>query len=153
MPLRLVGVSEGSRPRLEHRIGELGLTSVVTLCPWLAAKPFREQFACSTLVVFPSDFEGFGLPAVEAMRLGIPVIVTPDPALLEVTAGHATVVEGEGPDALVRAVDLALRMPEADLVAAKRYAGRFTWANFASAVRSLLADAAATVPQPQAATV
>jgi glycosyltransferase involved in cell wall biosynthesis len=141
MPLRVVGVGDSERARLERRVGELGLTSVVTVCPWLAKETFREQFASSSLVVFPSDFEGFGLPAVEAMQLGIPVVVTPEPALLEVTAGHATVVEGDGPGALARAVTVAVQMPDRDRHAAQRHAGRFTWGNFASGVRSVLAEA------------
>jgi glycosyltransferase involved in cell wall biosynthesis len=151
--LRLVGVSERDRPRLDQRIDELGMTTVVTVSPWLTTECFREQFTSSSLVVFPSDFEGFGLPAVEAMRLGIPVIITPDPALLEVTSGHAIVVDGEGPGALARAVDVALAVPEGDLAAAKAYAQRFTWANFASGVRNVLAGTAATVSQTQVAHV
>jgi glycosyltransferase involved in cell wall biosynthesis len=150
MSLRLVGVPQSERSRLRDRVAELGLTGVVTLSPWLTEESFREQFASSDLVVFPSDFEGFGLPAVEAMRLGIPVVITPDPALLEVTAGHATVVDGEGPAALAKAVAVALEVPAGDLAAAKRYAARFTWANFASGVRSLLTEAveSARAPRP-----
>ena len=140
LPLRLVGVSERDRRPLQERVNELGLTSVVTVSPWIPKASFQEQFASSSLVVFPSDFEGFGLPAAEAMRLGIPVVITPEPALLEVTAGHATVLDGDGPAALVRAVDTALQLPAADLAAARRHADRFTWASFASGVRSLLAE-------------
>jgi glycosyltransferase involved in cell wall biosynthesis len=143
LPLRLVGVPASERDRLEARVVELGLADVVTVNPWLSKTEFQEAFASSSLVVFPSDFEGFGLPAVEAMRLGIPVVITPEPALLEVTAGHATVVEGEGPEALAQAV-LAARdsSPEA-LAAAERHAAGFTWAHFASDVRGLLGEALA----------
>lgn len=147
LPLRLVGVSARDRRRLEARVVELGLTSVVTVHAWLPKRAFEAQFASSSLVVFPSDFEGFGLPAVEAMRLGIPVVITPEPALLEVTSGHATVVQGEGPDALARAVETARHTSPADLEAAKRHAERFTWANFASGVRGVLAEAAAPARQ------
>ena len=153
MPLRLVGISGRDRPRLEARIAELGLTALVTVNPWLAQESFQEQFASSSLVVFPSDFEGFGLPAVEAMRLGIPVVITPEPALLEVTQGHATVLDGAGPGALVRAVDVARRRPAGDLARAQGYAERFTWASFASAVRELLADVVATESASQRDTV
>ena len=100
LALRVVGVPGSERAGHEERIETLGLKSVVTVQPWLSKETFQEQFASSSLVVFPSDFEGFGLPAVEAMRLGIPLVITPEPALLEVTAGHATVIEGHGPSAL-----------------------------------------------------
>ncbi len=136
--LRLVGIAAADRPRLLRRVTELGLADVVTVSPWLSDAEYREQFAASSLVVFPSDFEGFGLPAVEAMRLGIPVVITPEPALLEVTDGHATVMEGVEPDSLARAVEKALQTPARDLDAAQNDADRFTWANFASGVRGVL---------------
>lgn len=141
LPLRLVGVPARQQAALEARVAQLGLADVVSVRPWLTAQQFREEFASSSLVVFPSDFEGFGLPALEAMRLGIPVVITPEPALLEVTAGHATVVDGTGPAALAGAVERALRVPAESLRAARRHADGFTWANFASGVRSLLAEA------------
>jgi glycosyltransferase involved in cell wall biosynthesis len=141
LPLSLVGVPDRDRARLQARVDALGLGGVVTVSPWLTDDAFREQFASSSLVVLPSDFEGFGLPAVEAMRLGIPVVITPEPALLEVTGGHATVVNGEGAEALAKAVDVALQTSSRDLAAAKRHAGQFTWASFAAAVRGLLVDA------------
>ncbi len=150
LPLRLVGVSARDRSRLEARIAELGLTAVVEVNPWLPKEAFEEQFASSRLVVFPSDFEGFGLPAVEAMRLGIPVVITPEPALLEVTNGHATVVDGEGPEALARAVNSARQVSPAALAAAKKYSEDFSWANFASGVRGLLAAAHSPAPVPKA---
>ncbi len=127
---------------------ELGLAGVVTISPWLPKEVFREQFASSSLVVFPSDFEGFGLPTVEAMRLGIPVVITPEPALLEVTGGHATVVDGEGPEALARAVEVARHASPEAIAAARRHAAAFTWANFASGVRGLLGEATAPAPAP-----
>jgi glycosyltransferase involved in cell wall biosynthesis len=140
LSLRLVGVAAAERRRLQRAVTELGLADVVTVSPWLSDAEYREQFAASSLVVFPSDFEGFGLPAVEAMRLRIPVVITPDPALLEVTDGHATVMEDVEPEPLARAVEKALQTPARDLDAAQKDADRFTWANFASGVRGVLAE-------------
>jgi glycosyltransferase involved in cell wall biosynthesis len=37
----------------------------------------------------PSHFEGYGLPAAEAVRLGTPTVISPDPALHEATGGAA----------------------------------------------------------------
>lgn len=141
LPLRVVGVPEHERGRVERRVAALDLGEVVTVQPWLAKPELEREFASSSLVVFPSDFEGFGLPAVEAMRLGIPVVISRDPALLEVAGGHATVVEGEGPGALADAVDAAWRATPEHLAAARRHAAGFTWAGFAAAVRGALADA------------
>ena len=79
------------RDAVEARVAALGLSDLVTIRPWLSRADFQRCFSSAALVVFPSDHEGFGLPAVEAMRLGIPLVVTPDKALLETTGGLTTV--------------------------------------------------------------
>jgi glycosyltransferase involved in cell wall biosynthesis len=88
--------------------------------------------------VFPSDYEGFGLPAVESMRLGIPVVVTPEPALLEVTGGLATIMDGWDAAALARAVPAARRSSEEALQAGVARASTFTWRRTAGDVRDAL---------------
>jgi glycosyltransferase involved in cell wall biosynthesis len=109
MPLVFVGVPGVGRPALEASVEAHGLRDLVTVRPWLSEEEFQRQFASAALVVFPSDYEGFGLPAVEAMRLGIPVVVTPDPALLEVTGGLATVMDDWDAESLARAVPRAVQ--------------------------------------------
>jgi len=147
LALRVVGVPGSERAGHEERIETLGLKSVVTVQPWLSKETFEEQFASSSLVVFPSDFEGFGLPAVEAMRLGIPLVITPEPALLEVTAGHATVIEGHGPSALARAVATARRTTPEALTAARQHVATFTWSHFAADVRTTLREVMEQAPR------
>ncbi len=143
LPLKLVGVTSNEREVIDARITELGLDGVVEINPWLEDSEFQRQFASSSLVVYPSEFEGFGLPAVEAMRLGIAVVVTPDPALLEVTAGHATVTDGSGgPRALADAVTRALALSPDLLESARRHAEGFRWTSFAGSVRTTLGDVA-----------
>jgi glycosyltransferase involved in cell wall biosynthesis len=144
LPLALTGVAGWQRPVVDELIVQRGLGDFVTVSPWLAIEEFRGVFASSSLVVFPSEFEGFGLPAAEAMRRGIPVVISADPALLEITAGHATVMDQNTPDALVAAVDTALGRTAESIEAARAYAGRFTWKNFASGTREVLAQVAGT---------
>lgn len=148
LALHIVGVPESARTRVASWVDALGLGGVVTVSPWMEKSAFEEEFASSNLVVFPSDFEGFGLPAVEAMRLGIPVVITADPALLEVTGGHATVVDGEGPEALARAVVSARAVTPEAREAALRHAATFTWSDFAASVRRLLGETVASDAQP-----
>ena len=93
-PLALVGLSRPDRARAVERLRATGLDELVTPLPWLDNEQFRARFASAGLIVFPSDFEGFGLPAVEAMRLGIPLVISEDEALAEVTGGLATVARG-----------------------------------------------------------
>jgi glycosyltransferase involved in cell wall biosynthesis len=107
----------------------------------LSDEQFRGRFASAAMVVFPSDFEGFGLPAVEAMRLGIPVVVTPDPALLEVTGGHAAVMSGWGPPELADAVRRAQDTTADELAQAREHAAAFTWSRMATRTRAALMEA------------
>jgi glycosyltransferase involved in cell wall biosynthesis len=145
-PLVIVGVPEAERLTLQADVAAHGLTPLVTVKPWLDPDQFRRQFTGASLVVFPSDYEGFGLPALEAMRLGIPVVVTPDPALYEVTGGLATIMQGWDAAALARAVPVAERQSAEELARGVKHASEFTWRRTASEVRATLArciDAAA----------
>ena len=62
-----------------------------------------EQYAQATLCITPSLYEGFGLPAAEAMSCGSPVVVTDGGSLPEVVVGDAGVVVPKGdPEAMRR---------------------------------------------------
>jgi len=56
------------------------------------------MLVAADLVLCPSWLEGFGLPAVEAMAAGTPVIVSEDPALVEATGGIAPTVDAADPE-------------------------------------------------------
>jgi glycosyltransferase involved in cell wall biosynthesis len=139
--LHVVGLGQASREKLGQRIAALGLEHRVRALPWLSDAEFQAEFASAAIVVFPSDFEGFGLPAVEAMRLGIPLVITPEPALLEVTGGHATVMDGWDADALVDAVLAARERTAGELDAARVRAQDHTWARTAGRARATLLEA------------
>ena len=80
-PLVVVGLTAEGRTAVEAGAAARGIEGLVTVKPWLSEPEFVQVFTSAALVVFPSDYEGFGLPALEAMRLGIPVVVSPDRAL------------------------------------------------------------------------
>jgi glycosyltransferase involved in cell wall biosynthesis len=138
MPLVVVGVPGSARDALRAGVHDRGLGALVSVRPWLSDLEFRRQFASAAVVVFPSDYEGFGLPAVEAMRLGIPVVVTPDPALLEVTGGLATVMGGWDASSLAQAVPRARATSAEDLERGRDHAAGFTWRRMAAEVREAL---------------
>lgn len=144
LPLRLFGIPSGERAQLEREVSERGLAGIVTLSGWLEPDDFAEQFAAAALVVFPSDFEGFGLPAVEALQLGIPVVVSPDAALAEVTAGHATTMRGWTAADLVRAIAEARDHTSDKTEAGRAHAARFTWRETAAKYREVLANMTTT---------
>lgn len=143
--LHIVGLGDGRAARLETLIAERSLSDRIALMPFLPAAAFERLMTGAELIVFPSDFEGFGLPAVEAMTLGIPVVVGPDPAVVEVTAGLATTMTEWTTVSLVEALSRALAQPQSTLESAKQHAGEFTWMRAVKGTRSLLLEVLADV--------
>lgn len=136
--LLVLGVSSGRRTAIGEALARRGLSGRVTLAPFLAETDFRRTLAGAAIVLFPSDFEGFGLPVVEGMRLGIPVVIGPEPATREVAGGHAFEMTSWQPAELTRAVREALAASPAQLAAARRHAAGFTWADNVTQTRELL---------------
>jgi glycosyltransferase involved in cell wall biosynthesis len=138
--LRLVGMGAADRASAAALVDSLGVTDQVELMPWLDDDAFAACFAGAGLVVFPSDFEGFGLPAVEALRLGIPVVVSADPALVEVTGGHAAVARSVRAEDLRAAMEDALSRTPEEREAGRQFAAGFSWTGMARTIRASLVE-------------
>ena len=86
----------------------------------------------------------FGLPVLEAMRAGAPVITSRDPALTEVTAGAAVYVDAASQTELNAAVLQVIRDPDLQhrlREKGRRRACQFSWRSTASLTRAVYADA------------
>jgi glycosyltransferase involved in cell wall biosynthesis len=138
LPLMVVGLPADERDAVQTRVASMGLADLVTVRPWLNRTEFERSFVSAALVVFPSDHEGFGLPAIEAMRLGIPLVITPDKGLLETTGGLVTVADDWTADSLARAIPRALLSTPDEVKRCLEHATKFTWRRMAGDVRSLL---------------
>ena len=93
-------------------------------------------------LVLPSRFEGFGLPAVEAMIWECPVVAASAPCLPEICADAALYADPDRPDAWVAAI-LSLADPKTRgrlVEAGRRRADRFTWRAVAETYLSLMAQ-------------
>lgn len=92
-PLVISGVGGGQKKELLQEICEEDLQDTVTILPYVSREVRNQLYVDCAVFLFPSIFEGFGMPPVEAMILGCPVITTRCTSLEEVTRGLAEYVE------------------------------------------------------------
>jgi glycosyltransferase involved in cell wall biosynthesis len=112
-------------------IGRLGLGEFVRFTGRIGHEEFVREYARASLAVVPSVYEGFGLPAGEAMACGVPVISTTGGALPEVVGDAGLLVPPADPEALAGAIRALLDDPDraAKLGRAgyRRVHRQFTW--------------------------
>ncbi|MEO0786121.1 MAG: glycosyltransferase family 4 protein [Pseudomonadota bacterium] len=99
---------EGAASRL---MDELGLRGRVVFKSGLSREDLAKEFNRATIAITPSLYEGFGLPAAEAMSCGTPIIVTDGGALPEVAGDAGVIVPKGDADALAGAISALLDDP------------------------------------------
>jgi glycosyltransferase involved in cell wall biosynthesis len=109
--LRLAGSDHGERRRLERLARKLGVADRVRFEGTVTDARVRELFASAAVVAMPSRYEGFGLPALEALAAGKPVVVANCGALPEVVGDAGRIVESDDGSAWANAIDAALSQP------------------------------------------
>ncbi len=94
LPCRLLisGVNGESREKLQRQIREKGLEEEVTLTGFVETAERNALYRHCKAFLFPSVFEGFGMPPIEAMLFGSVVITTDRACIPEVTQGKANYV-------------------------------------------------------------
>lgn len=95
LPNKLVisGVGGPNRENLINQIKEMGIEENIIITDFVSDKVRNSLTKNSNVFLFPSIFEGFGIPPVEAMGLGARVITTKCTSLPEVTRGKCSYVE------------------------------------------------------------
>jgi len=111
--IRLIVVgSPKKNGRILYLIRKLGIASLVTFTGRISDQEFVRQYAKAAVAVIPSVYEGFGLPAGEAMACGVPVISTTGGALPEVVGDAGILIPPADASALTRALVSVLTNPD-----------------------------------------
>jgi glycosyltransferase involved in cell wall biosynthesis len=109
----------GEQPSLAgERIRRLGFVSDAEL-----ARLYRG----AAVAVYPSRFEGFGMPVTEAMACGCPTVSSSHPSLDEASGSAAVRADPDDPAALAAAIERALADRERLVAAGLEHAGSFSW--------------------------
>lgn len=141
--LRLAIVGEVYRgwDEVLRRAGELGVRDRVVEVEGASDAELRSLYAGCEALLFPSLYEGFGLPALEAMAAGAPVVASDRSSLPEVVGDAGLLASPEDPAAMADAVRRIRRDPglRARLVKRGRErAAAYTWERSARAVADVL---------------
>jgi glycosyltransferase involved in cell wall biosynthesis len=107
-PLVVVGGGDRRKNRLQTFITANQLQSRVFFTDHVPAAHLAALFRCAGVFVYPSLYEGFGMPPLEAMILGCPVITSNTSSLPEVVGDAALLVDPYDSSALAAAIDQVL---------------------------------------------
>lgn len=149
LPVSLDVVGDNrTAPRLDlgRALRELGLSEAVALLGFVPDEELVLRYAAADAFVFLSEYEGFGLPVLEAMVRGLPVVTSTRPSLGELFGGAALLVEPTDAGAVAAALGRLLTSPHErdELVARGRARARqFSWAETAVRTLAVLREAAA----------
>jgi len=129
IPLVIVGADDWKRSNHELIVKELGIENRIQF-KGAISKELGVVYALATVFCFPSYAESFGLPPLEAMASGVPVVTSDNTSLPEICGEAATYVNPDRPDQIASAIDNLLSNDQ--LYAEKKKLGlersrKFTW--------------------------
>ncbi len=145
MSLVLAGMRGFHTEHIERLIAELNLTQSIRITGWIPRDELYDLYRRARAFVFPSMFEGFGIPLVEALAAGIPSICANVEPMISNAGGAALTFDPASVEGLA---DCLLRITEdeelrAELSAAgKRQASQFRWERTATLTLKALTEAA-----------
>jgi glycosyltransferase involved in cell wall biosynthesis len=90
---------------LDALIAELGVNDCVRLTGWIPREELLQLYADAQAFVYPSTFEGFGMPVLEAMAAGLPIACSDIPPLREVAGDAALFFDPLSEEAIASALD------------------------------------------------
>ena len=149
--LLLPGYPTWHEAELRRHVEQAGMSNDVRFLGWIPDADLEGLYALADCFVFPSLYEGFGLPVLEAMQRGVPVACSNTTSLPEV-AGDAALLFNPNSTAEIRR-SIARLLEDRELAADLARRGReraasFSWARAAEATIASYERALAGVPSP-----
>ena len=143
VPAALVQIGGTFGPTHRRAADEAGVRGALIQEPFADEAALVTAYHAADVLVFPSRYEGFGLPALEALAAGLPTVTTGAGSLGEVVGDAAVLVPSGEPAELAQAVaglladgDARARLRERG----RERASRFTWDRVAAETRRVYAD-------------
>jgi glycosyltransferase involved in cell wall biosynthesis len=112
------------------KVDEMGLTNDVIFSGYVPGEDLPGLYSASTCLLLPSQYEGFGLPLLEAMACGAPVVSSNASSLPELAGDAALLVSPDDEAAFLNAVRQIIDRPELAATLVERgfkQAGKFSW--------------------------
>jgi glycosyltransferase involved in cell wall biosynthesis len=135
-----------THPRLDlpEMLRDLGLERNVRLSGFVTDVELAARYAAADVVVYLSEYEGFGLPVLEALSRALPVVTTRRPATGEIFEGAALLAEPDDSREIAEELRFLLADPAARAAWGRRgklFSAAFSWEKTAAATRAVLDEA------------
>ena len=102
--LYIAGLKGFDAGRIEDLRRQLDLENDLVITGWIAREALYDLFTRAQALIYPSRFEGFGMPVAEAMAAGLPVVCSNIPPLIEIAGDAARFFDPNNPNDLVDAL-------------------------------------------------
>jgi glycosyltransferase involved in cell wall biosynthesis len=109
--LIVAGPPDDRYPQARQEARSLGLEEFVRFTGYLEEPQLAAWYRAASVLAFPSLYEGFGLPPLEAMSYGLPVVSSDRTAMPEVLAGAAHYFDPQSPPSMADAIGRVLEDP------------------------------------------
>ena len=129
-PLVLVGMKGWHTSALEQQLAPLIQAGEVRQLGYLPREDLATLVAGATTLVYPSIYEGFGLPPLEAMACGVPVITSSVSSIPEVVGDTGILLDPEDVNGFTDAMEMMISAPDVRAAMGRRALARsklFTW--------------------------
>ena len=141
IPLVLAGAVSWGGEDILAGLSRLGIENNVRLLGYVPDDHLPCLYAGAAAFLYPTRYEGFGMPVLDAMASGIPVVGGNRGSVPEIAGGHAALVDPDDPGHIAAGLDRALQATSEEREAARRHANGFTWDGCADKTRAAYANA------------